>query len=146
MLALALLGVVSFCTLDTGYLESRTGYEPGGLIVSVVRRWDSRTLTVETRQGERVERILLDEWGPGLRTNLYRMGDGNLGIIDFGGSWEVLQSPLRLQRATPSDQWDYLGTFLRDGYKPKQETVECMDILMDEPPPPNRSGMYRRRC
>lgn len=146
LLALTLLGVVSFCTLDLGYWESSTNYEPGGLTVSVGRTGDFRTFKVEDRQGRKVETDLMSEWGPDLRTNLYRTVDGKLGLIDFGGTWIVLQSPLRLEQARSSDQWDYLGTFLRDGFKPEQEAEECMDLLLDEPPPSNRSEMYRRQC
>jgi len=146
LLALTLLGVVSFCTLDFGYRETSTRYEPGGLTVSLGRSGDSRTLEVENGEGERVETSLMSEWGPSLRTNLYRTADGNLGLIDFGATWMILQSPLRLEEAKPSKQWQYLGTFLRDGYKPGNQRQECMDTLMDGPPPPYRSWIYREWC
>ncbi|QMW63511.1 hypothetical protein [Devosia sp. MC521] len=146
LLALVVLGVVSFCTLDFGYWESSAEYEPDGLTVTVGRSGGSRTLKLVDRQGALVEVSLLTEWGPDLRTNLYRTEDRKLGIIDFAGAWKVLQAPLRLERTKPSDHWDYVGTFMRDGYAPASQAKECMDILLDEPPPPDRSEMYRRRC
>jgi len=143
---LTLIGVISFCSLDFDYAESSASFEPGQLNVAIGRTWHSRTLTVANAAGERVGADLMKEWGPELRTNMYQTSQDELGILDFGGAWRVLHSPLRLEQTRPSNDWEYLGTFLRGGYRAAQDEDECMDILLDEPPPPIRSWVYRERC
>ena len=143
---LTLIGVISFCSLDFDYTESSASFEPGQLKVAIGRTWHSRTLTVANTDGESVEVGLMNEWGPELRTNLYQTSQDELGILDFGGAWRVLHSPLRLEQTMPSNSWEYLGTLLRVGYRTAQDEDECMDILLNEPPPAIRSWVYRERC
>lgn len=118
---LTLIGVISFCSADFHYTESSASFEPGQLKVAIGQTWHSRTLTVANTARERGKVGLMNGWGPELRTNLYRTSQDELGILDFGGAWWVLNSPLRLAQTRPSNDWEYLGTFLRVGYRTAQD-------------------------
>lgn len=146
LICLVLTGALALCSIDWGLQESRMSDAKSGISVAVARSWQGRYLTVAASTGERVREKLLDEWGPDLRTNVYRTTDGGIGVIDFAGTWKVLRDPLRLQDSLEPDAWQYLGTLLPSGFRDTTQEAECMDILMDEPPPPHRSWMYREWC
>ena len=106
-------------------------------------------MSIFEENGDRVEAEVIAEWGPKLRTNLYKNTDGGLSIIDFDGTWNVRRDPLRLEQSWPSDKWQYLGTLMLSGYRTAQEEPECMDILMEEEsltePSSLRGKAYRSR-
>lgn len=132
--------------------ESRMTDEVSGITVVVDRSWGNRTLIVFDRSGTRVEQELISEWGPDLRTNVYRTTSGDLAVIDFGGEWLMLREPLRLEPTYRSNDWEYLGTLLQSDFRDASEGAECMDVLMDDSPPTRgtpptpRSWMFRRNC
>jgi hypothetical protein len=71
--------------------------------------------------------------------------------MDFGGTLRISAGPVAMKYDSPSKNWTYLGTFVRLQQKlqfsPAGDIDECMDILMDEPPPKNgRQNIYRESC
>lgn len=120
----------------------------GDVTIAVRYTFDRRTIAVAAGS-ERASKDVIAEWGPDLRTNIYRTPTGTLAILDFDGAWEILRDPLRLNGVLPSNEWQYLGTLFQDGFHRASETPECMDILMSGEPPPRdewRGWAYRNRC
>jgi len=144
---LVFLGVVAACSMGA-LQETRMSDPQTGVTVSIGSAWfgQGRILKITDLAGERVQFELIGEWGPTLRTNIYRTPNGELGIIDFQGAWKVVRNPLDLDLAKPSAVWEYLGTLIEDSFRDAGQQPECMDILMDEPPPPHRSWIYRQSC
>lgn len=147
VVVLAIVGVIAVCFILNEQVTSTMSDPQTGLSVSVGQPFlGNRTLRIVAAVNERVQTDLVAEWGPNLRTNLYRTATGGLAVLDFAGSWIVLQSPLRLEPAVPADDWEYLGTLIGRRFESASQAPECMDILMNEPPPPQRSWVYRQSC
>jgi hypothetical protein len=150
LLTISLLVVIGLVAV--AIVLTQTGPElrvtEGDVTVAVRHTLDRRTIVVSAG-GERVSTDVIAEWGPDLRTNVYRTPSGSLAIIDFDGSWQVLRDPLKLESTSARNDWQYLGTLFMHGFHPGSEVPECMDILMSgEPPPPDdrRGWAYRNNC
>lgn len=122
-----------------------------GLTITVSQYGEERSLRIVDRRGNVLDRELIADWGPDLRTNIYQVDSNTIAIMDFANVFSVPTNPLSMKYTSPSKDWKYLGTFVRMQrelqFAGAGEVAECMDILMDEPPPKNgREDIYRERC
>lgn len=153
----ASIGAAGFAVICIVYLwdfplhDLSRSVKVGNLTVTVTQRGEERWLTVSDGNKPPAKAELMSVWGPDLRTNLYRVDQSTIAIIDFGAILAFDDRSPGLTQVQPKRRWVYLGAFLRDGnqlkFFPKGTLPECMDILMDEAPPENeRKNIYRRQC
>lgn len=112
--------------------SSRIYLEDFDMFVVIDQHANNRTLSVVTPNGAHADVDVIAEWGPKLRTNLYKNEEGGLSVVDFDGTWTVRRNPLRFEKSWSSDGWQYLGTLMLSGYRTADEEPECMDILMED--------------